>query len=370
MILLGLFSFEPITMFVCLVLGGGLVTLGVVSGKGHQRSPGTEAATDGSTNRSSDPGPNVIPRTGYREHIPPAPRGEAVRPWAEVPRTVEVVGEFFRQGAYEKIFQGLPRDGTWLNLDLEADLYPDPSNPHSRSGGAISIWISGFHVGFLADGEAAGYSPILRDMAEKHGQYLRVLARVSGYYQTQKRTWHIDTRLGLPEPRDVLPRNQLPQGELELIPIGRVIQVAGEENHMDYLGSIVDPSGPAHYAATLRPTQMGTRTFYDTVQVFIDGHEVGVFSRAMGEQTVALVKLIGDAGKVPVVRATVEGNALRAEVKVRMQRSAEVDHERIHQLQAIARERRANSTRRGEPFDWDDDELAEQQDRDAEDGGA
>lgn len=302
-----------------------------------------------------------------------------MRPWVEPSRTVQVVGEFYRQAAYERIFQGLPKDGTWCNLDLTADLYPDPTNPYSRSGGAVSVWVEGYHAGFLADEQAAYYSPTLRDMAENHSQFLRVEARVSGTFQTQKRSWHIDTRLGLPKPADITPRNQLPDGELELIPSGRVIQVTGEENHMDYLSTIVDPSGPAHYAATLRPTQMGTRTFYDTVQVLIDGNEVGVFSRSMGEQTVALVKLITDAGRVPVARATVEGNALRAEVKIRMQRSADFDHQRVHQLGTTASERRASSTRRGEPFDWDDEDLGgtnrgraahEQQDRDAEDGGA
>ena len=380
LILLGFFSFEPITMLASVVLGGGLIACGYFW---HQASkPTTRVSTTGDSQPGStgalDSGgaqhPTVLAQTARREHFPPAPRGTPVSPWVESSRTTEVAGEFFRQQAYEKIFQGLPKNGVWHNLDLDADLYPDPNNPHSRSGAAVSVWVQGYHAGFLEDENAARYSPMLRDLAENHQQYLRVTARVSGYFQRDRGKWHIATRLGLPDPRDVLPRNQLPAGELEVIPAGRVIQVIGEENHMEHLSTIVDPSGPAHFIATLRPTKMGTRTFYDTVQVLIDGREVGTFSRAMGEQTVSLVKLIRDAGLIPVARATVEGNSLRAEVKVRMLRAAEFDQHRIHQLQEIARERRANTTHRGEAFDWDDDDLLngprKPHDRGAEDGRA
>lgn len=323
-------------------------------------------------------GAGALPQTPRREHTPPAPRGGAIRPWVESSRTTAVAGEFFRQETYETVFQGLPKNGVWHNLDLEADLYPDPLNPYSKSGHAISVWVNGYHAGFLDDDNAARYSPMLRELAETHSQYLRVSARVSGFYQGNRRKWHADTRLGLPEPRDVLPRNQLPAGDLELIPSGRVIQVTGEENHMDYLGQIVDPSGPSHYVATLHPIQMGSRSFYDTVQVLIDGNEVGTFSRAMGEQTAPLVKLIEAAGKTVVARATIEGNALRVEVKVRMQRAAEFDHDRVRELQQTARERNASTNHRGEAFDWDEEDVAampsdkvrQQQDGVSDTGGA
>lgn len=384
--LLGVFTFEPITMLVSIVLGGGLIFGGYIWGTSHKAAP-NQQIDDNTPSAPADAPPDShvvdpLPRTARREHMPPAPRGTALRPWVESSRTTDVAGEFFRQGAYEKIFQGLPKTGVWHNLDLDADLYPDPTNPHSRSGAAVSVWVQGHHAGFLDDENAARYSPMLRDLAENHQQYLRVTARVSGYFQRDRGKWHIDTRLGLPDPRDVLPRNQLPNGDLEMIPAGRVIQAIGEENHIDYLSSIVDPSAPAHFIATLRPTQMGTRTFYDTVQVLIDGNEVGTFSRAMGEQTAPLVKLIEAAGRTPVARATIEGNALRVEVKVRMQRAAEFDHDRVRELQRIARERRASSNHRGETFEWDDDDPAvervqsrgretrQQQDREAEDGGA
>lgn len=364
--LLGVFTFEPITMLVSIVLGGGLIVGGYIWGTSHKTAPNQQIVDSGSGSPAG-PAPDSrvvdpLPRTARREHTPPAPRGTALRPWVESSRTTDVAGEFFRQSAYEKIFQGLPKNGVWHNLDLDAEIYPDPTNPHSRSGAAVSVWVQGHHAGFLDDENAARYSPMLRDLAENHQQYLRVTARVSGYFQRDRGKWHINTRLGLPEPRDVLPRNQLPDGDLELLPAGRVIQVIGEENHIDYLAGIVDPSGPSHFIATLRPIQMGARTFYDTVKVLIDGNEVGTFSRAMGEQTAALVKLIETAGKIPVARATIEGNALRVEVKVRMQRAAEFDHDRVSELQQIARERRASSNHRGETFDWDDD-LAAKRDR-------
>ena len=392
--LFGLFSFEPISMLLCGILGGLLIYTGVrwrSSGKtappnaAHTTGPGLPRAPEPHRAQfTSDTKVDDFARTERREHTPPVPRGTPVRPWVEVSRTTEVAGEWYRDVTYERIFQGMPKDGTWSNFDLDADLYPDPHNPHSERGNAVAVWVQGMHAGFLPTGTSGRYSPLLRDLAENHAQYLRVRARVSATWDARRSKWRPEVRLGLPEPENVLPRNQMPAGELELIPAGRVIQVTGEENHMDYLSTIVDPHGPAHYVAELRPIQMGNRTFYDTVQVLIDGNEIGTFSRAMGDQTVALVKLILAAGRVPVARATIEGNTLRAEAKVRMQRSAEFDHDRIGALRAIARERAASTNHRGEPFDWDDDdfmpapgssagrgpEAPRQQDRDAEEGGA
>ena len=300
---------------------------------------------------------SVAPRTDRREHTPPVPRGEAITPWVTASRTVPVAGEFFRQATYEKLLQGLPRTGEWLNLDVEADLYPDPQNPYSKTGSAVSVWINGLHAGFLEDANAVRYTALLRDLAENHGQYLRVPARVSGNYQSHRGRWNVQAQLGLPEPEDVLPRNQIPDEPIELIPSGRVIQVTGEDQHMDRLKYLVEPGRAASYAATLRVIhEIRPRSAYETVEVQIDGERVGVLSKVTGEQVAPLVALIEGAGRTPVVRATVEGNELRAEVKLRMIRAAEAEQAWIQELRAAQTGPRTPTNPRGDEFDWDDEE--------------
>ncbi len=304
----------------------------------------------------SDRGRPGVPSTSRREHITPAPRGTPVEPWVDASRTVEVAGEHYRQQSYDRLFQGLPRTGEWVNLDLDADLYPDPENPYSLEHSAISVWIQGLHAGFLQDGTSQRYSPMLRDLAETAGQYLRVPARVSGVYQPGRSRWHIITRLGLPEPESVLPRNQLPEGQIDIIPTGRVVQVTGEELHMDVLRHLVDPARPAHYAATLRVIhEIRPRSAYETVEIQINGERVGALSKAMGEQIAPLIALIERAGRVPVARATVEGNDLRAEVKLRMIRAAEADHAWIRELRSASPAQTAPTNPAGQKFEWDDE---------------
>lgn len=300
--------------------------------------------------------------TTRREHQAPSPRGTAVAPWVATSRTTDVAGEFYRQATFEKLFQGLPRDGAWHNLDLDADLYPDPENPHSPRRSAVSVWVRGMQAGFLEDDNSIRYTATLRDLAENHGQYLRVPARVSGTYELRRKQWIAVVRLGLPEPEDILPRNQLPAGPIEILPSGRVVQVTGEKDHMDVLSQLVEPGRAVAYAATLRTVhEIRPRSAVETVEVQIDGERVGVLSKAMAEQVGPLVQLVERAGRVPVVRATVEGNELSAEVKLRVIRAAEADADWIRELRAIPPAPRASTNPRGEEFEWDDDDPSEVQ---------
>ncbi|MFC7375441.1 TM2 domain-containing protein [Brachybacterium sp. GCM10030268] len=311
------------------------------------------------TQRTDDYRPDATPARSVaaagqrRGHVPPSPRGAAVSPWVPTTRHVDVVGEYYRLESYDKILATEPRTGQTVRLEKTAALYPDPHNPHS-SGTAVAVWIDGLHAGFLPAELSSRYSTALREMAEKSGTYLEVPARVAAWYQTRNRRWDVQTSIGLPEPEDLRPHNAMPVGDCEIVPTGRVIQVTKENEHMDVLGPLTTPGHAVPLAATLRPAWSGARGTVRTVEVMIDGEAVGEFSSQTGSQTVDLVELILDAGRIPVVRATLEGNNLGAELKVRMQRTAEFDHSRVEQLRELARVRRANTTHRGEEFDWND----------------
>lgn len=374
--LLGLFADNALITLLSIVVGLLLIGSGLFSlwGAGPQRR-------DNETIESDEP-----PSSGSADAATARserPAGDDFEPWTTPDRMQPIAGEFYQQASYARLAHQLniPQDGTRATIDLAADLGLDRHNPHARHGSAITVWIEGVLAGYLPDDVVPSYIPILEQL-EDDGKHLTVRARIYLNYDSSKAKWRPSTMLKLPEADRVLPRNLMPIGDIEIIPAGRAIQVTGEENHLGYLATIVDPRGPTHLIATLRPVEMGVRTVYDTVQVLIDGHEIGTFSRTMGEQTVPLVKLIETTGKTAAARVSIEGNALRVEAKVYMQRAIEFDDARARELQQIARERNANINQRGESFDCGEDDQAaedgrnrgcearERQDKSAKDGGA
>lgn len=304
------------------------------------------------THRPAAP-PRVAP-----SHTPPAPSGQSITPWSLNGPVVEVVGEWYRPESFEAVFRGAAKDGSWVDRKLSAVIVPDPHNPHSVMGTAVAVWVDGYHVGYLPDGLSSRYSYLLQAVEESKGQQFRVPCRVAAAWDLRRNQWRGRVTLTLPEPDDLLPANDLPDGDIEVIPPGRAIQVAGDEKNMVRRALLVDAERPRSYAATLRTSVGGTRALYDTVEVIINGGVVGAFSKAMGQQTHGLVHLIERAGKIPVARATVTGNTLQTTVVVRMQRATEFDQQRISELEQLAAQRSVNTNHRGEQFDWTDDELS------------
>lgn len=257
------------------------------------------------------------------QHVPPEPRGEGISPWSRSTTLTEVVGEYYRPESYEKIFAGMPKDGTFSNFERIAALYPDPYNPHS-SGSAVAVWIDGHHAGFLASGNSARYAPLLTTMADR-GQYLTMRTKVTGRFDRRQNRWKAEAGLELPEPELILPVNQMPQGEYVLIPAGRSVQVTEESRHMEALGRLAG-DGSIPYAATLHAIhEVRPRSSFETVEVRINGGVVGVLSKATAEKVLPLVHLIERRGLVAVARAKVSGNSLSAEVTLNMIRSSEAE---------------------------------------------
>lgn len=266
-------------------------------------------------------------------HVPPPPRGEGLDPWSRPPALTEVVGEYYRRAEYEAIFAGLPKDGTFSNLDRIAAIYPDPENPYS-SGNAVTVWIDGHHAGFLAEGNSSRYAPLLKQLAEQ-GRYLTMRARLTGRFDTRQKRWRAEAGLELPEPELILPVNGLPGAGSVLIPAGRSIQVTEEARHMDVLGPLTG-DGSVLYAATLHAIhEVRPRSSFETVEVRINGDAVGVLSKTTAEKVLPLVQLIERRGLDAVARATVTGNSLSAEVKLSMIRSSEADPAWIQQIETI-----------------------------------
>ena len=112
-----------------------------------------------------------------------------------------------------------------------------------------------------------------------------------------------------------------------ILPTGSTIQVTREEDHMDVLAKWAKGSDAA-VAVTLRAIhEMRARSSFETVEVHLDGERVGILTPQQAANMLPVVKYIEARRLVPVARATLRGNALKADVTLHVAKSQDVDHE-------------------------------------------
>jgi hypothetical protein len=207
-------------------------------------------------------------------------------------------------------------------------LSDDSGNPYDRN--AVSAWFHGEHIGYLNADDAEKYSPIVRELAAE-GRVLRVEARV--WARERQDDDFYGSGLGarvtlfLPaDPSTIHPVNDLPERPHVVLPTGRAVQVAKEDEHMAVLGEVVAHGSGSGIVATLHAVEeQRARSTTELVEVRYDGQRIGVLSAQMSNQLLALVKYIEARDKVPVARATVIGSRLQADVTLSVARAAEVD---------------------------------------------
>lgn len=300
-------------------------------------------------------------REGYKvgdEWIPPKPIGTLMDSWVQG-RSLEVVGEAFRPEAFQRLMGRKPGFyGDGVELTGEAILVPDPKNPYGK-GEAVAVYFAGEHVGYLAQADAHMYFPALSAMRASD-LLVRVHARAWARAGSEDRAIARVT-LRLPEPRGLVPANDLPEGECVVLPAGRKIQVTKEEEHMDVLGRYVlrGSSVDNYVAATLRTiNEIRPRSSYEAVQVEIDGERIGVLTKVQSEKLLPLIKHVEQRGLTPVVRATVKGSSIKADVVLDTADASMVEDDWLDSLGAAVTE--ANVDKMPEPpqrpdFEWDDE---------------
>lgn len=263
------------------------------------------------------------------EHAPPRPTGEPIDPWTTKTVYAEVAGETYRQDAIRRVFTGT-RFGSDAGAELvgRALLSDDSANPYD--GNAVAVWFNGEHVGYLSADDAEKYSPVVRELAAQ-GRVLRVEARAwarerqdDDYYGSG-----LGARITVFPPADpiaIRPVNDLPERPHVVLPTGRAVQVAKEDQHMAVLGEVVAHGSGSGIVATLHAVEeQRARSTTELVEVRYNGQRIGVLSAQMSNQLLSLVKYIEARDKVPVARATVIGSRLQADVTLNVARAAEVD---------------------------------------------
>ncbi|MGX6402737.1 TM2 domain-containing protein [Dermabacter hominis] len=296
-------------------------------------------------------------RPPYVPHNPPRPTGKPIKPWVEKGHQVQADGLEYQNATVQALLGPLHESASWdyNERTVPVELFPDATHPKKRGLTTIAVWVEGKHLGYLNDDDAEQYLPLIQKLAaEPEPRHFVTTAVVRGLLYERERYWKSFATVSLPPIEGMLATNDLPSNP-EIIPMGRVIQVVGEEENIDELKTLVRPGEITWFAGTLRPAKYGKSALYETAEVYIGNVKVGAFSRASGSQIAELIKLICDAGRTPVVRLSLEGNTIKVEGKVYMQRASEFSEDRVRELQTIATERKFHVNHRGQEFDWDDE---------------
>lgn len=289
------------------------------------------------------------------DHVAARPQTELLEPWSGRTQHYEVAGEFYRSANIQRLFTGSAvRQEGGAELRLSAVLVPDPANPFDRN--AVAVYVNGEHVGYLERDDAKIFAPALTALA-KHGQSLQVESRQWARYDNYRKDLYSRVTLRLPDPDAITPRNAITADSV-VLPAGSTIQVTKEDEHMDAITPWLDPKGnevplavTLHAIVDIRP-----RSAVDAVQVQIDGQPVGVLSPTSTANILPLVKYVNERAKTPVARATLKGNALKADITLHVSKAQDVDPSWILALGPVRRAAETTEPVAQRPaFEWDDD---------------
>lgn len=239
-------------------------------------------------------------------------KGQCVDLWSTAAKpTGEVVGESAHVDAITRIVTtrsgrtDLPPEG--LEVEAAAVLLPQPDG--------VFVIVDGEPVGVLVD--------YLRDSSR------RVLTQLSGQGRVARvraRVWCRggvgSVQVDVPMDGLALPANDPPAGLYAVLPPGRIIQVTGEEAHLDVLVKVLGdtPDRPVWVVVVEGEGKAGK----PVAEVQIDGQVVGVLSTAVGNEILPLVRHLAAAGKAAVACGWVKGNALKADVTLRAAKASDV----------------------------------------------
>lgn len=268
-----------------------------------------------------------VKRGATAEHVPPSPTGSAVEAWSPRTQQLEVAGEWYRAANLRVLFTrhaSLSESGD--EIRRAAVLVPDPSNPHDKY--AVAVFVDGLHVGYMECADARNYHQAIAGLPEgelvtRSRQWLRA---------TDHDTWARVT-LSLPDPAELQCPNPASAANV-VLPPGSTVQVTREEEHMDHLGSLLKRYGTERVVAARlqRVTEKRPRSTAELVVVEIDGQAVGVLSPTQTANFLPLVRTAESAEVALMCRASLRGNALKADVALHARKAQEMDDRELEML--------------------------------------
>lgn len=206
--------------------------------------------------------------------------------------------------------------------DVPVVLWPD----RGTAPPSVATVVGGGVVGRLHPAHAADTFPALSRLydaglvavtrARMHGMYT-----TTGYYNRAPDTFAWDLQMDLPPGHLISPVNSAP-GNSVLLPVGKPIQVTGEQDHQDVLSPLLPPPGEAWLWVTLAEVDASTaRSRKTLIEVRVDARPVGRLTATMSARVAPLVHTAVSAGFVPAARAAANGTPGHVEVTVHVARA-------------------------------------------------
>jgi hypothetical protein len=300
---------------IALILVGWLASgfLWPDDGSDSQEAATVAPATSSARSKSARPS---------EEHAPPRPSSRLVEPWSPRGDWVEVAGEAYRGDAVRRLFtahglvsnQGAEINGT-------ACLVCDPGNPHDEN--AVAVYVEGHHLGYLERPQAARYHQPLAALAGSDST-LSVRSRTWARFEGSRAMARVS--LYLPDPDGLAPAvGAVPEAGV-VLPTGPAVQVTRENEHLDVLSRHVRAGATVAVAVTLAAvTEQRARSKAEIVEVQLEGDRVGVLSPTQTANFKPLVDFLVSRGRVPVARAILAGNQLKADLTLYASKAQEVE---------------------------------------------
>jgi hypothetical protein len=232
----------------------------------------------------------------------------------------DVVGEFAYKKALNELTIGISAEEREESY-FTAELIPEPDNPFSTNGHAISVRWDNRVIGYLPETDSAQYQQIRRIIAS--GYTPTATARLWFYTSFEgDKSYYV--RLSLRRPEQLAPLNDPPQEGWTLLPGGGTSQVTKESDHLDVLLDYVPPAGVGQLLVTLHLVQAGVKTKYQAVEVRLDGQRIGELTKQTSAKYAAAVEHFNAIGLTVVSRATIKGSSLSAEVTLQSAKAHEL----------------------------------------------
>lgn len=236
---------------------------------------------------------------------------------------LEVKGGYYRRPRLQAMFATeQARDNQEFHVDVT--LVPEPDNPYSALGTAVSVRYKDRVIGYLPDGESARYAQLRRIAASGYDAATQMRVWTNKNRDSQRDFW---LSLELPQPDYLLPLNDPPVDGFVVLPIGTKVQVTKESDHADYLTDFVPPSGKGQILVSLHRFETGKTKTWEAIEIRLDGERIGELSKVSSEKFLPIVRHFDDVGLLTMARATIEGSSIAAEVTLYAAKAFEVDEE-------------------------------------------
>lgn len=268
-----------------------------------------------------------VERKRTKDHVPRSPSGAPTQAWSPRTHQLEVAGEWNRAENLRALFARHAKvSESGAETRLPAVLVPDPTNPYDNR--AVAVFVDDLHVGYMERPDARVYHDAI---AKLPGGQLAVPSR-QWLRGTAHDTWARVT-LSLPKPEHLECPNPT-EANCVTLPPGATVQVTREEEHMDHLGRLLNQFGSETVvAACLRSiTEQRPRSTVDLVAVDIDGRQVGVLTPAQTANFLPLVRKAESEGRTLTCRASLRGNALKADVALHARKAHELNDTELEEL--------------------------------------